>query len=64
MAWELTQRAVQVFVASLLVELSAGNLLPALHRIEFWQDVAGAAVIAAVSQLFGLLAIGAAQHHD
>lgn len=60
--WELAQRAVQVFVASLLVELAEGNLVPSLHRIEFWQDVAGAAIVAALSQLFSLLAIQAAHH--
>lgn len=62
--WDLAQRAVQVFVAALLVELAEGNLVPSLHRIEFWQDVAGAAVIAALSQLFALLGVQAAHHDD
>lgn len=56
---ELAWRAMQVFVSALLVGFGAGDYLTALRSITFWQDIAGAAAIAVVSQLLALASIRA-----
>jgi hypothetical protein len=51
---DVSVRALQVFVAAMIVELAAGDFLPSARRIEFWQDLAGAAIIAGISQALAL----------
>jgi hypothetical protein len=46
-----------VFVASLLVTTAAGDYLTRLRTLEFWQDLAGSAAVAVVSQLLAFAAL-------
>ena len=48
---ELGWHGFQVFMASLLVTTAAGDYITRLRTLEFWQDLAGAALVAVVSQL-------------
>jgi hypothetical protein len=51
---DVSVRALQVFVAAMIVELAAGDFIPSARTIAFWQDVAGAAIIAGISQALAL----------
>ena len=47
-------RAVQVFIAGLLVDVSATDFLAAAHSIKFWEDALGAAIVAVLTQILAL----------
>jgi hypothetical protein len=53
---DLLWRAVQVFVANMLVALSAADLWAALKRVEFWQECAASAIAAVIAQVLALAA--------
>jgi hypothetical protein len=53
---DLLWRAVQVFVANMLVALSAADLWNALRRVEFWQECAASAIAAVIAQVLALAA--------
>jgi hypothetical protein len=55
-------RAVQVFVATLLVDLAAGKFVMPLRNVEFWQDCVAAGASALVSGLLALAAHAGRQH--
>jgi hypothetical protein len=54
---DLAWHGFQVFVASLLVTTAAGDYLTRLRTLEFWQDLAGSAAVAVVSQLLAFAAL-------
>ena len=47
-------RALQVFIATMLVEVSATDILAAARSIKFWEDVIGATLVAVLSQVLAL----------
>lgn len=51
---DVSARALQVFIASLLVELAVPDFLR--FRVGFWQDVAAAAITSAIAQALALVA--------
>jgi uncharacterized membrane protein len=53
---DLAWRAVQVFVANMLVALAAADLWAALQRVQFWQDCAASAIAAVIAQVLALAA--------
>lgn len=65
LALDLSVRGLFVFVAALLVNVSADEFIVLLRRIEFWQEAAAAALTAVVSQLLALGAhrLEATQQH-
>jgi hypothetical protein len=54
---DLAWHGLQVFVASLLVTTAAGDYLTRLRTLEFWQEVAGSAAVAVLSQLLAYAAL-------
>jgi hypothetical protein len=54
---DLAWHGLQVFVASLLVTTAAGDYLTRLRTLEFWQEIAGSATVAVVSQLLAYAAL-------
>ena len=51
---DLGWRAVQVFVASMLVEVSGTDFIGAAKNVKFWEDALGAAIVALLTQLLAL----------
>lgn len=51
---DLAWRAVQVFIASMLVEVSGTDFIGAAKSLKFWQDAVGAAIVAILTQLLAL----------
>lgn len=47
-------RAIQVFVATMLVNVSGTDFVSAAHNLKFWQDALGAAIVAVLTQLLAL----------
>ena len=54
---DLAWHGLQVFIASLLVTTAAGDYLTRLRTLEFWQEIAGSATVAVVSQLLAYAAL-------
>lgn len=54
-------RVLAVFVSALIVDVSATNWLAAMSGVQFWQDVAGAAITAVLAELLELARPHAAQ---
>jgi hypothetical protein len=55
-------RAVQVFVATLLVDLAAGTFVMPLRNVELWQDCVAAGASAIVSGVLAVAAHAGRQH--
>ena len=53
---DLGWRALQVFIASMLVEVSGTDFIGAAKNIKFWEDALGAAIVALLTQLLALAA--------
>jgi hypothetical protein len=51
---DLGWRAVQVFVASMLVEVSGTDFIGSAKNVKFWEDALGAAIVAILTQLLAL----------
>lgn len=51
---DLGWRAVQVFVATMLVEVSGTDFIGAAKNVKFWEDALGAAIVALLTQLLAL----------
>lgn len=47
-------RILAVFISALAVDVSATNVLAAMSDVKWWQDVAGAAIIAGLAELLEL----------
>jgi hypothetical protein len=47
-------RAVQVFIAGMLVDVSTTDFVSAAKNIKFWEDVVSAAVVAGLTTLLAL----------
>lgn len=52
--YDLGWRAVQVFVATMLVEVSGTDFIGAAKNVKFWEDAVGAAIVAVMTQLLAL----------
>ena len=53
----LAWHGLQVFVSALLVTTAAGDYLNRLRTLEFWQEIAGSAMVAVLSQLLAYAAL-------
>jgi hypothetical protein len=51
---DLGWRAVQVFIASMLVEVSGTDFVGAAKNVKFWEDAVGAAIVAVLTQVLAL----------
>ena len=51
---DLGWRAVQVFIATMLVEVSGTDFIGAAKNVKFWEDALGAAIVALLTQLLAL----------
>jgi hypothetical protein len=51
---DLGWRAVQVFIATLLIDVSGTDFVAAAKDVKFWEDAVGAVIVAVLTQVLAL----------